>query len=134
VDDGTAVHGNGLACDQVAVVRGKGDERPEQIRRNRGPLQHPRADVGLLALLGDVLLVLAAEREARRDRVRADAKLPELASQRTREPYRAAFGGGVVDVVSDALEECARGDVDDVALPCTFIAGNTARRGRGREG
>jgi hypothetical protein len=24
-----------------------------------------------------------------------------------------------VDVVSDALEECARGDVDDVALPCT---------------
>ena len=72
-------------------------------------------DVRQLPLLRNILLVLAAQGEARRDRVDADAELSQLARERAREPHHAALGGGVVDVVRDAFEEGARGDVDDRA-------------------
>src|SRR5437867_4372160 len=89
---------------------------PTRSRGTSAHFQHPQIDVRLLALGRDVLLVLAAQREAGGDRVHADAELPQLPGQRAGEAHHAALGGGVVDVVRDALEEGARGDVDDGAL------------------
>src|SRR5437773_2428796 len=115
VDAAAAVDEDRLARDEAAVVGGQEDERPDEILGDLGPLQHPRLDVRQLPLLRNVLLVLAAQGEARRDRVDADAELSQLARERAREPHHAALGGGVVDVVRDALEEGTRGDVDDRA-------------------
>src|SRR2546427_648215 len=111
-----AVDEHRLTGHEVAVVGGQEHEGADEVLGHLGAFEHPGLDVGALALFGDVLLVLAAQREARRDGVHADAEGPELARERAREPHHAAFGRRVVDVVRDALEEGARGDVDDLAL------------------
>src|SRR5262245_3107561 len=116
VDAAPAVDQDGLAGDEIAVVRGEEDERTDEVFRNLRTLEHAQSNVRLLALVRHVLLVLAAQGEARRDGVHADAELTELAGQRAGEPHDAALGRRVVDVVRHALEERAGGDVDDLAL------------------
>src|SRR2546425_90179 len=111
-----AVDEHRLTGHEVAVVGDQEHEGADEVLGHLGAFEHPGLDVGALALFGDVLLVLAAQREARRDGVHADAEGPELARERAREPYHAALGRRVVDVVRNALEEGARGDVDDLAL------------------
>src|SRR5262249_54390741 len=116
VNAAAAVHDERLASHEVAVVGGEEDERPHEILRHLRPLQHPRPDILLLALVRDVALVVTAQREPRGDGVHADAKLPQLPGQRAGESHHAALGSRVVDVVRNALEEGARRDVDDRAL------------------
>src|ERR671935_3264725 len=116
MDAAAAVDQQRLAGHERAVVRGQIDQRADEVGRHLRATEHPRVDVGLLALLGDVLLVVAAQREAGRDRVDADAVRSQLAGERAREAHHATLRRRVVDVVRDALEEGAGGDVDDLAF------------------
>src|SRR2546421_571554 len=122
------VHEQCLAGHERAVVGDEVDQRPHEVLRHLGALEHARLEVEALALLRDVLLVFAGQREAGRQRVDADAVRPQLPRQRAREADHAALGRRVVDVVRDALEERGRGDVDGRALALGLHGGEHRAR------
>src|SRR5467141_2850007 len=122
------VHEQCLAGHERAVVGDEIDQRPHEVLGHLGALEHARLEVEALALLRDVLLVFAGQREAGRQRVDADAVRPQLPRQRAREADHATLGRRVVDVVRDALEERGRGDVDDHALALRLHGGEHRAR------
>ena len=72
-------------------------------------------------------------REPGRDAVDVDRVLPELLRERARQRDDRALGRDVVEEERNAAERRARGDVHDLAPPCSRIAGTTARQVRNIE-
>src|SRR5882724_299395 len=116
---GPTIDRDGLPGDEVALPRGKKNERAEKVFGIGIALERAALDrrlPGRANMAGIALLQTVAQGQTGSESIDADAVLAELARERPRERHHGPLRGDVMQHPRDAAKRRARTDIDDLTV------------------